>query len=87
MKAFVKLVSRVVVLQPGEPYCIQQHNSSRGRGFILAHAGQDDCSFIDYHNVADEIPTDFSVGDSNLIDVQKVSFRLETLGVSCESSC
>ncbi|KUI54199.1 Nonribosomal peptide synthetase 2 [Cytospora mali] len=53
IKAFVKLVSRVVVLEHGEAYCIQQHNSSRGRGFILAHAGQNDFSFIDHHDAAD----------------------------------
>lgn len=74
IKAFVKLVSRVVVLEHGEAYCIQQHDSSRRRGFILAHAGENGFSFIDYHDASVEIPTDFSIGDCNLIDLQKVSF-------------
>lgn len=75
IKAFVKLVSHVVVLEQGEAYCIQQQNSSRGRYFILAHLGQNDFNFVNYHDDGDELPTDFSIGDSNPTDFQKVSFR------------
>ncbi|KAK7729785.1 NRPS [Cytospora paraplurivora] len=82
IKAFVKLVSHIVVLEYGEPYCIQQHNSRRGRGFILAHAGQNDFSFIDYHDAAGQIPTDFSIGDRNLIDLQKIHLDVSNVRLS-----
>ena len=72
IRAFVKLVSRVVVLEPGEPYCIQ--DSTRG-GFILAHSGtsghegekgQDGAySFIAYP-AGHSIPTDFSIGNGKV---------------------
>lgn len=81
IKAFVQLVSRIVVLEDGEAYCIQQRTSAHGSGFILAHAGQDEFSFVGYHNASDEIPTDFSIGDGNLIEAPKVSSRyLKHLG-------
>ncbi|KAJ0124870.1 Nonribosomal peptide synthetase 2 [Diaporthe amygdali] len=72
IKAFVELVSHVVVLEHGEAYCIQQHNRLHGRGFILAQAGRSDFSFIEYRDATGEIPTDFSIGDSNHIDLQKL---------------
>ncbi|ROV89246.1 hypothetical protein VPNG_10264 [Cytospora leucostoma] len=82
IKAFVKLVSRIVVLEYREPYCIQQLSGHRGRGFILAHAGQNDFSFIAYHVAAGEIPTDFSIGDGNLIDPQKVHLDVSNVRLS-----
>lgn len=87
IKAFVKLVARVVVLEDGEAYCIQKHTSTAGSGFILAHAGQDEFDFVEYHNASAEIPTDFSIGDSNLIETPKVSFSALHLGDPCRSSC
>lgn len=85
IKAFVKLVARVVVLEDGEAYCVRKCSNTGGNGFILAHAGQDDFDFVEYHNASDEIPTDFSIGDSNLIDTPKVSFSV--LGELRRSSC
>ncbi|ROW02126.1 hypothetical protein VSDG_02384 [Cytospora chrysosperma] len=82
IKAFVKLVSRVVVLEHGEAYCIQQHDSSRRRGFILARAGENGFSFIDYHDASVEIPTDFSIGDCNLIDLQKLHLDVHNVRLS-----
>lgn len=64
LRAFVKLVSLLVVLDPGEEYCIQ--DSIRG-GFILARSGSagheedGNFSFI-YCADGHETPTDFSVG-------------------------
>lgn len=61
VKAFVELVSRIVVLDHDEPYCIQ--DSTRG-GLILArfsHDGRSTFEFIQCANV-DDIPTDFSIG-------------------------
>lgn len=66
IKAFVTLVSRVVALDAGEGFCIQ--DAARG-GFILAHAaGADyDVSFAHIDCAADdEIPTDFSIGDGKV---------------------
>lgn len=80
IKAFVKLVSRIVVLEDGEAYCIQKRTSTHGSGFILAHAGQDKFSFVECHNASDEIPSDFSIGDGNLIEAPKVSFSVKHLG-------
>jgi hypothetical protein len=69
IKAFVKLVSRIVVLDPGETYCIQ--DSTRG-GFILArsvrvgHEGrqqdEEDGGFSFIACADHVIPTDFSIG-------------------------
>ncbi|KAM4059834.1 AMP-binding enzyme [Hirsutella rhossiliensis] len=73
IKAFVKLVSRIVILDPGEAYCIQ--DSARG-GFILARsvsAGPDEeeegaFSFIDCEDGHD-IPTDFSIGEGKALQL------------------
>ncbi|KAK7425996.1 hypothetical protein QQZ08_007578 [Neonectria magnoliae] len=73
IKAFVKLVSRIVVLDPGETYCIQ--DCKRG-GFILARssgAGHQDedagtFTFIDYEGSHD-IPTDFSIGNGKVLQL------------------
>lgn len=68
IKAFVSLVSRIVVLDPGETYCIQ--DSERG-GFILARSiipgheeeGIEDGAFSFIACTDDHgIPTDFSIG-------------------------
>lgn len=68
IKAFVKLVSRIVVLDRGETYCIQ--DSTRG-GFILAQSVREGheweekedgvFTFIEWADDQD-IPTDFSIG-------------------------
>lgn len=73
IKAFLKLVSHVVVLSRGEAYCIQRAHASKG--YILAHAGQDDFSIIDYKG---DIPSQFSIGGDgenwwNLNQTQTVS--------------
>ncbi|KAH6892510.1 hypothetical protein B0T10DRAFT_594262, partial [Thelonectria olida] len=73
-KAFVKLVSRLVVLDPGEAYCIQ--DSIRG-GFILACSasaghknenGDGAFSFIECEKNHD-IPTDFSIGEGKALQL------------------
>jgi ferricrocin synthase len=76
IKAFVKLVAHIGVLEDGEAYCIQNHSSTAGSGFILAHAGQDKFDYVEYNTASAEIPTDFSVGDSNFIGTPKVSFSV-----------
>jgi hypothetical protein len=61
VKAFVELVSRIVVLDHDEAYCIQ--DSTRG-GFILArfsHDGAQEFDFIECSDAGD-IQTDFSIG-------------------------
>jgi hypothetical protein len=67
IKAFVKLVSLTVVLDPGEQYCIR--DITRG-GFILAqtaiistgHESEDSALEFIKCEEDDEIPTDFSIG-------------------------
>lgn len=86
IQAFVKLVSRIVVLADGEAYCIQKRTSTHGSGFILAHAGQDKFNFVECHNTSDEIPSDFSIGDGNLIEAPKVSFSVKHLGIRSRRS-
>lgn len=78
-RAFVKLVSQVIVLDHGEAYCIKQHRTAQRGGFILAHAGCEDFNFVEYEDAAGEVPTDFSISDDQLdvaitVDVKKVSF-------------
>lgn len=81
-------MSRIVVLQDGEAFCIQKQSSAHGSGFILAHAGQDEFSFVEYHNASGEIPTDFSIGDGSLIEAPKVSSRyLKHIGDLRRSCC
>ncbi|KAH6637235.1 hypothetical protein F5144DRAFT_510292 [Chaetomium tenue] len=70
IKAFVRLVGRIVVLEVGEEYCIE--DAERG-GFILAHsAGQvheeADSSFVDCP-VGQDIPTDFSIGEGKVLQL------------------
>lgn len=61
VKAFVELVSRIVVLDQDEAYCIQ--DSTRG-GFISARFSHDGSQAFDFVECSDasEIPTDFSIG-------------------------
>ncbi|KAG6360011.1 hypothetical protein INS49_011067 [Diaporthe citri] len=82
IKAFVRLVSRIVVLQDGEAYCIQKRTSTHGSGFILAHAGQDEFSFVEYHHASGEVPTDFSIGDGSLIEAPKLHFDVPNVRLS-----
>lgn len=72
IKAFVKLVSHLVVLDEDENFCIQ--DTKRG-GFILAQYSSseryelDSFRFVKLEN-HQSIPTDFSIGEG------KVSYRL-----------
>lgn len=72
IKAFVKLVSHLVVLDEDENFCIQ--DTKRG-GFILAQYSSsernelDSFRFVKLENRQDT-PTDFSIGEG------KVSYRL-----------
>ncbi|KPM39846.1 Nonribosomal peptide synthetase 2 [Neonectria ditissima] len=72
IKAFVKLVSHLVILDPGEAYCVQ--DAARG-GFILAHSPSASCenettafSFIGCED-AHDIPTDFSIGKGKALQL------------------
>ncbi|KAK3296583.1 uncharacterized protein B0H64DRAFT_455915 [Chaetomium fimeti] len=76
IKAFVKLVARLVILEPGEAYCIQ--DAERG-GFILARSagpvpedGDKDeegvVGFIE-HLDRHDIPTDFSIGEGKALQL------------------
>ncbi|EKJ77378.1 NPS1 [Fusarium pseudograminearum CS3096] len=64
IKAFVKLVSRLIVLDDGESFCIQ--DSQRG-GYILANSVAETVEFVQYE-VDQDIPTQFSIGQGK--DVQ-----------------
>lgn len=60
IKAFVKLVSNVLVLDLGETFCIQH---TAGGGFIFARHGDEDggFTFVDYNDSQDAL-TDFAIG-------------------------
>ncbi|RMZ77044.1 hypothetical protein DV738_g4602, partial [Chaetothyriales sp. CBS 135597] len=79
LKAFVKLVSLITVVDVGEAFCIQ--DSARG-GYILA---QDDGSvqndsyssrFIPYQ---EEIPTDFSIGAGKDIELHVTEDQIQLI--------
>ncbi|CAG1979935.1 unnamed protein product [Fusarium graminearum] len=71
IKAFVKIVSRIIILDEGESFCIQ--DSQRG-GYILANSDAETVKFVQYE-VDQDIPTQFSIGDGK--DVQ---FHIEDNG-------
>lgn len=68
IKAFVQLVSRLIIVEEGESFCIQD---SRRGGFILAHnsSSENDVAnkfqFVESHNDRD-IPSDFSIGEGKV---------------------
>lgn len=62
IKAFVKLVSRIIILDEGESFCIQ--DSQRG-GYILANSDAETVEFVRYE-VDQDIPTQFSIGDGKV---------------------
>ncbi|GKU05335.1 unnamed protein product [Fusarium langsethiae] len=59
IKAFVKLVSRIIILDEGESFCVQ--DSQRG-GYILAHSDAENVDFVQCESNQD-IPTQFSIGE------------------------
>ncbi|KAF5544263.1 ferrichrome siderophore peptide synthetase [Fusarium phyllophilum] len=71
IKAFVKLVSHLVVLDEDENFCIQD---SRRGGFILAQHSSSEISelgcfrFVKLENHQD-IPTDFSIGEGKILQL------------------
>ncbi|EAQ90316.1 hypothetical protein CHGG_02251 [Chaetomium globosum CBS 148.51] len=70
IKAFVRLVARIAVIEVGDKYCIE--DAERG-GFILAHsAGQvheeGDSGFVDCLD-GQVIPTDFSIGEGKALQL------------------
>ncbi|KAI6749351.1 hypothetical protein HG530_015190 [Fusarium avenaceum] len=71
IKAFVKLVSRLIILEEGESFCIQD---SRRGGFILAHksSSENDATnefhFVESQNDRD-IPSDFSIGEGKTLQL------------------
>ncbi|KAM0342561.1 hypothetical protein ACHAPU_009413 [Fusarium lateritium] len=71
VKAFVKLVSRLVILDEDESFCIQ--DPSRG-GYILAHRSssgndaRDDFHFIEFQNYRN-IGSDFSIGQGKTLQL------------------
>ncbi|OBS22589.1 hypothetical protein FPOA_08925 [Fusarium poae] len=74
IKAFVKLVSRLIILNEGETFCIQ--DSQRG-GYILACLNAKNIDFV--HCEPDQnIPTQFSIGEGK--DVQ---LHVESNGEIC----
>lgn len=68
IKAFVRLVSRLIILEEGESFCIQD---SRRGGFILAHNPSsenetaNEFQFVESQNDRD-IPSDFSIGEGKV---------------------
>jgi hypothetical protein len=70
VQTFVKLASRLIVLDDGESFCIQD---SRNNGYILARSTPTKDIEIDDTATCDDgqdIPTDFSIGEG------KVSYRV-----------
>ncbi|KAK0751380.1 hypothetical protein B0T18DRAFT_340939 [Schizothecium vesticola] len=71
VKAFAELVARIVILEPGEAYCIQ--DAKRG-GFLLAHSASAGdgveriLSFVERSDL-DDIPTDFSIGGTKALQL------------------
>ncbi|POS76781.1 hypothetical protein DHEL01_v204829 [Diaporthe helianthi] len=86
IKAFVKLVARVVVLGDGEAYCIQKQSHTAPIGFILAHASQDEFEFVECNNASGVLPTDFSIGDSSLIETLKLHLDVPNVRLSAPPS-
>ncbi|KAM0289550.1 hypothetical protein ACHAO9_005826 [Fusarium lateritium] len=70
IKAFVKLVSRLVILEEGETFCVQD---SRRGGFILAHNSSTENDAVnEYHFVEchdGDIPSDFSIGEGKTLQL------------------
>jgi hypothetical protein len=89
IKAFVKLVARILVLEPGEAYCIQ--DVERG-GYILARSStsahedgdNDEDRAFNFINCPDDydVPTDFSIGDGKV----RLTIR-GTENPRCRDSC
>ncbi|WZH47069.1 Putative non-ribosomal peptide synthetase [Fusarium acuminatum] len=71
VKAFVKLVSRLIILEEGESFCIQD---SRRGGFILARnsSSENDAAnefqYVESQNDKD-IPSDFSIGEGKTLQL------------------
>ncbi|RSM11837.1 hypothetical protein CDV31_006605 [Fusarium ambrosium] len=68
VKAFVELVSRIVVLDVDEEFCIQD---SPRVGYILARFGHDTNQAFEFIECADvdDIPTDFSIGKGKALQL------------------
>lgn len=73
IKAFVKLASRLIILEEGESFCIQD---SRRGGFILAHNSISENDAVDAFHFVEcrdrDIPSDFSIGEGK---VSYINFR------------
>jgi hypothetical protein len=67
IKAFVKLVSRLIILEEGESFCIQD---SRRGGFILAYNSSSENDAVDAFRFVEcrdrDIPSDFSIGEGKV---------------------
>ncbi|KAF4455954.1 putative non-ribosomal peptide synthetase [Fusarium austroafricanum] len=70
IKAFVKLVSRLIILDDGETFCVQ--DTKRG-GFILARyssLGNDEIDNLHFVESKDQIiPSDFSIGPGKALQL------------------
>ncbi|KAJ4324684.1 hypothetical protein N0V84_003809 [Fusarium piperis] len=68
IKAFVELVSHILVLDEDDAYCIQD---STRHGFILAHSSHNGNQSFDLIECADvnDIPTDFSIGKGKALQL------------------
>ncbi|SPJ79502.1 probable non-ribosomal peptide synthetase [Fusarium torulosum] len=70
IKAFVKLASRLIILEEGESFCIQ--DSSRG-GFILAHNSISENDAVNAFHFVEccdrDIPSDFSIGEGKTLQL------------------
>jgi hypothetical protein len=71
VKAFVKLVSQLIILDEGESFCVK--DSQRG-GYTLARSGSEDIELVKCNDEQD-IPTDFSIGED------KVSLRSKMIDI------
>ncbi|CAG7554655.1 unnamed protein product [Fusarium equiseti] len=69
VQTFVKLASRLIVLDEGESFCIQD---SRNNGYILARSTSSKDIEIDEtvpYDDGQDIPTDFSIGDGKALQL------------------
>lgn len=92
LQAFVRLVSQIIILDPGESYCIQ--DSIRG-GFILAQSPsttqeeQEDDGAFEFIDCAgcNDIPTDFSIGSGKVSQSKESQWHIMQERKYCVTYC
>lgn len=88
VQAFMRLVSLVSIVEPGDSFCIQ--DAARG-GYVCARVGDDfraGChSFYPHGDDRGDIPTDFSIGPGKVCTMLRFGFSLLTMSPGPPASC